>query len=332
MESREDFNTAHIEDVILLKDNYITFPTRYLELYFSDFLEDNNIEYSLVKDQVQLPTCEGFLKTRDNKMTTLNRDDLYLLQISSFHAQHWYNLLPEKSTFPSVLVPLNKEEVNSLIELKKIRDQLVVNKIGKYDSNNEIVKILNNLIDRIIANVTLKGPVFVRLNSLSPKSSHNKVKIQTGWIPKIFDLLIDSLRTYETLSLPMEHSIMIRQWEHIDPAMEFRCFVYRNRLTAISQYHCYNFYKKLQGREEEIRDTIYQFYLKIFEFLPYEDCVMDIIISSEGVKIVEFNSFGIDGMAGSALYNWQRDKAILYATEGKPDIRLVTQNPTRIEN
>ena len=125
---------------------------------------------------------------------------------------------------------------------------------------------------------------------------------------------------------------MIRQWEHIDPAMEFRCFVYRNRLTAISQYHCYNFYKKLQGREEEIRDTIYQFYLKIFEFLPYEDCVMDIIISSEGVKIVEFNSFGIDGMAGSALYNWQRDKAILYATEGKPDIRLVTQNPTRIEN
>ena len=335
MKFLDDLNTAHVEEAILLKDDYITFPMRYLELYFADFLEDSNINYTVVDDHVRIPACNGYLRDKNNQITTINKDGLYLMQISSFHAQNWYPLLPENTTFPSALIQLTKEEVNALLELKKKRDNLTVTKQGKYSGDESIVTVLNGLIDRITTNVTLKGPVFIRLNSLSPKSPHNKVKIQTGWVIKVFDLIIDSLRTYETLSLPMDHSIMIRQWEHIDPANEFRCFIYKNRMTAISQYHCYTHFKKLQGRETDIRDTIYQFYLKIFQYLPYEDCVMDVILcpnSELGVKIVEFNSFGCDAMSGSALYNWERDKNILYATSGEPDIRLVTRSPTGIDD
>lgn len=332
MEFSEDFNTAHVENVIQTKDNCLTFPVRYLELYFSDFLEDNDIGYTITDNQVTIPVADGYLKDNNNQVTAVNHEKLYLMQITSFHAQHWYNLLPENVTFPSLLVELTHSEVSALIELKKKRDNVTVDKYGKYSGSEIIINTLNALIDKIqnaFANKPLKGPIFVRLNSLSPKSPHNKIKIQTGWITKMFDLLIDSLRTYETLSLPMDHSIMIRQWEQIDPANEFRCFVYKNRLTAISQYHCYNYYKKLQGREEEIRDVIYRFYLKIFQHLPYEDCVIDVILCTNtelNVKIIEFNSFGSDGMAGSGLYNWARDKNILYATHGKPDIRIKLDN------
>lgn len=48
---------------------------------------------------------------------------------------------------------------------------------------------------------------------------------------------------------------------------------------------------------------------------------MDVVIENSKVKIVEFNSFG-SGISGASLYNWKRDKFILYSQNEIPDIRV----------
>lgn len=62
--------------------------------------------------------------------------------------------------------------------------------------------------------------------------------------------------------------------------MEFRCFIHRNRLRAISQYQHQTFYAKLQDKavQQTITARIAQFYGAIFMAVPYEDCVMDVVV------------------------------------------------------
>jgi hypothetical protein len=337
-----DINTAHVREAIIHHETQVTFPFRYLELYWSDFLTDHHIAWThdSTTDQVTVPCRDGWLVNSAGDATSIHWEQLYLIQITTFHAQHWYPELPPGITFESALIRLSTDEVQALRQLKRCQDDITVTGNGEYMGTPDIVKTLNSLVQRITQMNPLTGPasaggspeVFIRLNSVSPKGPRNRLRVRPGWIPQALDLIITSNRTYDTLGLPMDHYLMIRQWARIEPASEFRCFIYRNRLTAISQYHCYQYFRHLQGRHAEIRDQISRFYEAIFRYLPYEDCVMDVILVKPedsferlGVKIVEFNSFGSDGQAGSALYNWIQDESILYATSGPADIRLVTE-------
>ena len=40
-----------------------------------------------------------------------------------------------------------------------------------------------------------------------------------------------------------------------------------------------------------------------------------------GVFLIEFNSFGGESSCGSSLYNWVRDRAILYDLPGAADVK-----------
>jgi hypothetical protein len=86
-------------------------------------------------------------------------------------------------------------------------------------------------------------------------------------------------------------------------------------------------------------------------YIPYQDYVMDVYVdfstNERLATIIEFNPFGgginlcfgicaqltpLDLTSGSALYNWETDKQILYAEfedsmlGGEPDIRLLIEN------
>lgn len=302
-----DINTSHTQREILLTDSVISFPKRYLELYFVDYLEDHKITWEIRDGRVYIGGNEEMV------------DRLYAVQISTTHAQHWYPLLAEKPglTFESTLIKLNKDDLQAL---------------HQYDPKSPRIRELAQKIR--ISGESLKCPyLFVRLNSVSPKPrrlSHNRFNVQsTDWEYRVLDLLIESSRTRHTLKINLlEHYIMLRKFYPIEEWQEFRCFVYKNRLTAISQYHCYHRYKKLSGRTERIRKAIYNFYLENFAYIPYEDCVMDVVIDeNDHIMIVEFNSFGADGMTGSALYNWDRDEKILHGEltfQDGPDIRVLS--------
>ena len=310
-----DINTSNTQREICLADNMISFPERYLELYFADYLEDHGLTYEVHEERAYVAGNEELV------------DRLYAVQIATTHAQHWYPLLAEKPglTFESVLIKLNEDNLQNLEQYA----------LGLSTGIKSMDPKIDTLAQRIrTAGESLKCPyLFVRLNSVSPKPrriSHNRFNVEsTGWEYRVLDLLMESSRTRHTLKNPLwEHYIMLRKFYPIEEWQEFRCFIYKNRLTAISQYHCYQRYKKLIGRTERIRKAIYNFYLENFAYIPYEDCVMDVIVDDDDhVQIVEFNSFGADGMAGSALYNWDRDEKILrgeFTMQNGPDIQILS--------
>jgi hypothetical protein len=56
------------------------------------------------------------------------------------------------------------------------------------------------------------------------------------------EMILRSKRAYQDLSLALDHkdrfneNVVIRERTDINPGMEFRCFVFEGKLTAITQY------------------------------------------------------------------------------------------------
>lgn len=294
---RYEINTSHTRREIRVEGEHVSFPERYLELYFVDLLDELQLPYIIVGDRVLV---------RGNQTLA---DRLQHHQISITHAQHWYPSVKE-ITFPSILIPLDRDTIDSLLHHDSASDHY-----------RRLIKQMHTCT---------YDEVFIRLNSVSPKphrpSDNHFYTKDKNWAERALALLLESSRTCDTLCNHLfDHYIMLRQWTPIDDWQEFRCFIYRNRLTAISQYHCYSKFKKLAGKIFLIRQVIVAFYQEVYSFIPYEDCVMDVIVNGDEVTIVEFNSFGADGIAGSGLYNWEQDEDILLSTnDGLPSIRLLT--------
>lgn len=65
------------------------------------------------------------------------------------------------------------------------------------------------------------------------------------------NLLLNSRRIYQDYTLALAHTarwnqnLIIRQWQEIDVDLEFRCFVRKGRLVAISQYHHLCFFPRI---------------------------------------------------------------------------------------
>jgi hypothetical protein len=104
---------------------------------------------------------------------------------------------------------------------------------------------------------------------------------------------------------------------------EFRVFVYKNKITAISQQSLYDVNDILEPlTDKERNDLIYKwieiiksyFESDIKEKITHIDSyVMDFaILDDDSPYFIELNSFGKEYASGSALFGWIRDYNILY--------------------
>lgn len=76
---------------------------------------------------------------------------------------------------------------------------------------------------------------------------------------------------------------------------EFRCFVHKKKMTAISQYQCYCVFPNLQNEEFvlKVKAQILKFHLDVKDFIPVEDYVIDIAILPDfSCHVIELNPFG----------------------------------------
>ena len=99
--------------------------------------------------------------------------------------------------------------------------------------------------------------------------------------------------------------LVLRRWIEISPAMEFRCFVKRNQLIAISQRDYTNFYDFVVVSKDKIHKDITNFFkTKIQSKFMDEDFVFDVYRYKEGcVQLIDINPFSkvTDGL----LFSWQ---------------------------
>jgi len=142
--------------------------------------------------------------------------------------------------------------------------------------------------------------------------------------------------------------LVLLPWDTtIGKSVEFRCFVHKRRLCAVSQYD-FSIATLLQVPERLrlFKRLIEDFYQQLKASIPYASCVMDVVVKRsnapiltfetaeydassmfvednkdqwEGeekerwrVHLLEFNPFYADGSSGTSLFDWKREFSIIY--------------------
>jgi len=133
-------------------------------------------------------------------------------------------------------------------------------------------------------------------------------------------LLLKSKRVYEDLIsieplMPYDitNYIVLREWspELIDhPEMEFRGFVYSNQFNALTQYDYLSYHKKVIDNKDLLEKQIKDFWHTIRgDLSSHQAYIIDFFVASDGVKIVELNSF--EAWTGACLFTWHEHSDIL---------------------
>jgi len=122
-------------------------------------------------------------------------------------------------------------------------------------------------------------------------------------------------------------NVIVRRWDdRVRDDYEFRGFVCRDRLVAISQYNHYCYYEQLQAEQARIRAAIETFWPSVHPLVAMNEYVMDFAVlrgSADGklsVRIIELNPFATT--TGGALFNWSRDHDLLYALDEERQLEM----------
>jgi hypothetical protein len=115
------------------------------------------------------------------------------------------------------------------------------------------------------------------------------------------DLLLNSERVFNDLKRAIEFpeffdvKLILREWnDSIVYQKEFRCFVYQNSLTAISQYDPFFFSEELLNSSKNIKESIKSFFDKMVKekLKEFENYVIDFGMTESGeIFVIELNPF-----------------------------------------
>lgn len=126
-----------------------------------------------------------------------------------------------------------------------------------------------------------------------------------------------------------QFELILRKWVEISPAAEFRCFVKKNKLVAISQRDHTNFYEHNLKNKDKIHEDITRFFkTKISSKFIESTFIFDIYRYGEGqVKLIDINPFS--QVTDTLLFSWHEisDGSLLGAENGgdvEGELRVVT--------
>ncbi|KAL5006465.1 hypothetical protein ScPMuIL_015271 [Solemya velum] len=162
------------------------------------------------------------------------------------------------------------------------------------------------------------------------QAAFEAMKVSTA--EQVLDMFMRSERIYQDLLLAAvnqkevynEHFV-IREFVDIDVDKEFRGFIYKKNLTALSQYNYLIYSKWIADNKDWIQSTILEYYMdvvrpKLTEGKFVEDLIIDFAVCDEGwytcrkIWVIEINPF-LETTDG-ALFSWQHEKHLLEGTEG----------------
>jgi hypothetical protein len=172
--------------------------------------------------------------------------------------------------------------------------------------------------------------LFFRFNAVSPKDGLPEYPIWNA--EQVIEKIVTSKRAWNCL-LDNENTIYFVKYDsQWDIKREFRVFIYKKKVTAISQYHIMT-KSMLSGKSNNDAKMLAESIRKYLEdgIIPNvcgtintDNLVCDIYVNFDAsLKIIEFNSFGYWLASGSALFHWLDDKKKLYNTDGKIYLRFI---------
>eukprot|EP01091_Cochliopodium_minus_P017696 TRINITY_DN6999_c0_g1_i2.p1 TRINITY_DN6999_c0_g1~~TRINITY_DN6999_c0_g1_i2.p1 ORF type:complete len:341 (-),score=95.99 TRINITY_DN6999_c0_g1_i2:22-972(-) len=188
-------------------------------------------------------------------------------------------------------------------------------------------KIPNKIIPFIIQNlkemkIKKKDQDFSSQLLALRKSFFSAMKVTNS--DEAFDLIMYSSRTVSDIVRALNYShlcdwhmkVIVREFVELNLEGEMRGFVYKNKLTALSQYYCDLYIPFLSKNKKVISEKIQSFFVdKIKEIVKEDNYVVDFVINKEkdnwDIKIVELNPFSQS--TGACLFDWKKDKELIYS-------------------
>ncbi len=205
--------------------------------------------------------------------------------------QNWYPAL-SGNTFPTSFIKLQPEEVEALAD-------------GAVDG-----PIAYNVITRLRQPMHyIPGNCFVSVDTCAPTDTERfRLKRGAVYSPEsAWTFLAMSNKVREAAAKKEVSHICMRPFRRMNHTREFRLFIYKGELSAMSQYWLLRHFRRLEGIKEQIWEQVNEFFEEISWNLPAETFVMDIYMtSSKKFLIIDLNPWG-KGTDPLLLGNWDRD-------------------------
>eukprot|EP00026_Physarum_polycephalum_P005786 Phypoly_transcript_05824.p1 GENE.Phypoly_transcript_05824~~Phypoly_transcript_05824.p1 ORF type:complete len:588 (+),score=94.49 Phypoly_transcript_05824:110-1765(+) len=162
--------------------------------------------------------------------------------------------------------------------------------------------------------VEKQGAELNALTKLRAIARVNYLGVHTG--KDAMSLLLTSERVFTDLHDWIKwgepDQVVFRQWEpELTLEYEFRGFVYKGKLNAISQYDHYAIYPDLESLKEKIQAKIFELWQEVHSHIKVDSYCIDFayLPKSEKVMVVEISPFL--NCTGPALFKWDRDGDLL---------------------
>jgi len=271
-------------------------------------------------------------------------EDLEFFQVMRFNYEIWHDCLSSVTAtgqegteypfvYPATYIPLSQAHIESLLSSYNTKTSS--------PTLGNLIQLINETIISEYGQLEKhqQKTFFPRISTLSPKDivssevSNKEMQVKSG--EEVVSVILKSERLRQSLQAFQKFNdpekklyLILVEWQQFEKKGEFRCFVYKEKITAISQYHCYSNFGFNDVDKKIILQAIQTLWDGISLYLPYDDCVMDVYIDFSTdehlTSIIEFNPWGGDLITGSGLYNWETDRAILYNQDCvEPDVRVV---------
>ena len=225
------------------------------------FLEDYFIDY-LTDNEIEYyeENKNQYYIKKNNNITW---ETLYLLKTESYSAYNWYPYVKQFT----------------------------------YESSFKKIFNISQFPD-LLKDVSF--PKFIKLDTVSAKdTNHSGIFYNKEEVYNIFNKSSRITNTLNNKPLSKYNYLFIREPDY-NISQEYRCFIRKLRLTAVSS-------------DVEVKDKnkLETFVNQIIEYIPFNDAVLDIKLEPEP-KLIEINNFGADSPAGAGKFNWREDYFILY--------------------
>ncbi|XP_052805948.1 uncharacterized protein LOC128235214 [Mya arenaria] len=287
-----EVNTEHWID--LLKDE--TFPTE-----LCPFLLEEAKVFLAVYERLYLNKDSDVIKNTDWK-DTLSDDERILLDVLENRLQNAMDVFT-KDGFAFV-----KTSSRSAKDAPLVQNNFKQLYLSELDSYPESYRSENIKITCLL------------------KAAFDALRVKTAG--EVIDMFLRSERIYQDLLLAAVNQVskyhehfVIRKFVDIDVDMEFRGFVWKNELVALSQYNYAIYSERLASNKAMYGDMVKKYYddkikPKLTSTDFPENTIIDFAICENGKKlwVIEVNPYmeTTDG----ALFSWQHEVPILQGAEG----------------
>lgn len=235
---------------------------------------------------------------------------IYWAYIHSFDYHCWFDAVKD---FLPVETTVHLLSPNDRHILKEMATRRILR--GRDVSHMEIYGDLSsNLL--LSLRDALQGPAFVRLSTSSGKNDRPVRPVSS--VSELLNYICESPRLQADLAENKTCALVTMPWLEIHPKTEFRVFVYKKRVTCVSQQHWFRNVGLTDATMTAATLNINDWFEASFKLtLPFTDSILDVWIDSGGmVHLIEINPFGAWASSGSSLFHWVQDYTKLHNIDG----------------